>query len=346
MKIGIITVHDSANFGSYLQAYAMKKTLENFGHDVFFIKVRSKKEAKKVFMGTIRHPKAFLKNYFFNLRKYKNFLNDRKFFDELEIDDIEKNKLDLILIGSDELWNVKTKAFTNERFYGIGIPGNKKVAFAISCGKAKTEDFNNYPKLVEGMKELNDIFVRDESTKHNMKQLLNKDCQIVCDPTFLIDVKEFDKDYNVPIKQKYLLVYSYNFTEKEQEYIKKFAREKNLLIVSACFKHKFCDRCINCSPLQFCKIIQKAEYVVTTTFHGTIFSILNKKDFISIPASQKVDDVLHKFDMSEYKFDESKENYEDFKRKLLVQKNFNKPQEELLKWREKTLKVLNDAIES
>ena len=46
---------------------------------------------------------------------------------------------------------------------------------------------------------------------------------------------------------------------KEQiEYIKRFAREQNLLIVSVCFKHRFCDKSINCSPLQFCKIIQKS----------------------------------------------------------------------------------------
>ena len=345
MRIGIITVHDSANFGSYLQAYALKKVLENMGHQVYFIKARSEEAVKKVFFGTIRHPKSFFRNYFFNIKKYKEFLKDRELFQELEIDEIEKNNIDILLIGSDELWNVRTKAFTNEKFYGINIPIKRKIAFAISCGKAEPEDYKNYPNLIQGMKELDDIFVRDKKTQQNVKQLLNKDCEMVCDPTFLLDVKDFDKDYEVPIKEKYLLVYSYYFTQQEQEYIKKFARENNLIIVSACFKHKFCDKCVICSPLQFCKIIQQAQYVVTTTFHGTIFSILNKKSFISIPASQKVEDVLQKFNMQKYKFDVKQENYEDFKTKLLTEKDFESSQKELLKWREKSLGILKNILE-
>ena len=344
MNIGIITVHDSANFGSYLQAYALKRVLENLGHKVYFIKARSENVVRKVFLGTIRHPKGFLRDYFFNIKKYKEFLKDRKLFQEIEIDEIEKENIDTLLIGSDELWNVRTKAFTNEKFYGIKIPIKRKIAFAISCGKAEPEDYEKYPNLLEGMKDLEDIFVRDKKTQQNMKQLLNKDCEMVCDPTFLLDVNEFDKDYEVPIKEKYLLVYSYYFTDQEQEYIKKFARENNLIIVSACFKHKFCDKCIICSPLQFCKIIQQAQYVVTTTFHGTIFSILNKKSFISIPASQKVDDVLEKFKMEECKFDVNKEKYEDFKAKILTEKDFKNSQKELLNWREKSLEVLRNII--
>ena len=344
MNIGIVTVQDSANFGSYLQAYALKKVLENKGHRVFFIKTRSEREVKKVFYGTIRHPKSFFRNYFFNRKKYKVFFEDRKYFQELEVTDIDKNKLDIILIGSDELWNVRTPTLANEKFYGINIPVKRKIAFAISCGKAEPKDYKKYPELIQGMKELEDIFVRDKKTQENIKKILNKDCEMVCDPTFLLDVREFDKEYEVPIKEKYLLVYSYYFTDQEQEYIKRFAKEKNLIIVSACFKHKFCDKCIICSPLQFCKIIKQAQYIVTTTFHGTIFSILNKKSFISIPASQKVDDVLQKFDMQKYKFDEKKEKYEDFRRKLLSKKDFETSQKELLKWREKSINILDNIL--
>ena len=49
MKVGIVTVYDSNNFGSYLQAYALKKVIEKLGHNVYFIKFRTEKEAKKVF---------------------------------------------------------------------------------------------------------------------------------------------------------------------------------------------------------------------------------------------------------------------------------------------------------
>ena len=344
MKVGIITVYDSANFGSYLQAFALKSAIEKLGHDVKFIKVRSEKEVKEVFFGTIRHPKYFIKNYIFNKKKYKLFLEDREVFKEIPQSDVKINTFDVVIIGSDELWNVKMPVFTKKCFYGINIPTKRKIAFAISSGKALPEDYLQYQDLIDGMKQLEDIYVRDEQTKNNIKELLNKDCKMVCDPTFLIDVNDFEKDYNVPINKKYLLVYSYDFTNKQQEYIRKFADEKNLLVVSACFNHKFCDICINCSPLQFCKMIQKSEYVVTTTFHGTIFSILNKKQFISIPASQKVKDVLGKLKMEDCEFNDNESNYEDFKKKLLSPKQFTQSEEQLLKWRSASMDILKNIL--
>lgn len=344
MKVGIVTVYDSNNFGSYLQAYALKKVIENLGHNVQFIKFRSEKEAKKVFFPSKKKIFYFLKTYFFNKNKYNLFLRDRKIFSEFPINDISKDSFDIIIIGSDECWNVKIGTFRKKCFYGLGLPIDRKVAYSISCGKALSEDFKKFPDLVKGMKELEEIYVRDEQTRKNIKDLINKDCEMVCDPTLLIDVKEFDKDYEVNIKKDYLLIYSYKFSERQIEYIKKFAKEQNLLIVSVCFKHKFCNKNINCSPLQFCKIIQKSKYVVTTTFHGTIFSILNKKQFISIPSGQKVRDILNKLNLTDCEFKEEKEDYEDFKKKLLNGINFNNSEKNILQWREKSINILKNIL--
>lgn len=344
MKVGIITVYDSNNFGSYLQAFALKKIIENMGHSVQFIKFRTNKEAKKVFFPSKRKILNFIRNYCFNTKKYHLFLKDRKIFKEFPLENIEKNSFDIIIIGSDECWNVKTGTFRKKCFYGIGMPIDKRVAFSISCGKAVTADFTNLPELVEGMKKLEDIYVRDEQTRKNVKELIGKDCEMVCDPTLLIDVKEFDQEYDVDIKQDYLLVYSYQFSERQIEYIKRFAKEENLLIVSVCFKHKFCDRNINCSPLQFCKIIQKSKYVVTTTFHGTIFSILNKKQFISIPSGQKVQDILSKLDLKQCEFREEEENYTEFKNKLLSKIEFGKSEKNILKLRSKSKSILENIL--
>lgn len=345
MKIGIITVQDSANYGSYLQAYAMQRVLINMGHDVTFIKTRNEKEVKKVFFGTLKNPKTFLKNYRFNNKKYKEFLKDREIFKEILLEDVKKDTFDIVIIGSDELWNVKTRFFTNNFFYGAGIQTKKKIAFAISMGTANANDFKNYPELVKEMKKLNNIYVRDLNTKESVKNLIGKDCEMVCDPTFLIDVQEFEKDYKNTIEKKYMLVYSYNFTQKQQEYIKRFAKENKLLIVSACFNHSFCDICANCSPLQFCQIIKDSSYVVTTTFHGTIFSILNKKQFISMPSGPKVEDVLDKFKLQQQKIS-SDDDYEIFKKKLLKKIDFRNSETELLAWRERTINYLSNTIEN
>ena len=344
MKVGIITVHDSNNFGSYLQAYALKKVIEKMGHTVQFIKIRTEEDAKKIFFPGRRNILHFMRTYNFNKKKYMLFLEDRKEFSEFPIENLNRDSFDIIIIGSDECWNVKTGTFRKKCFYGIDIPVERKIAFAISCGKAVTEDFKNFPELVEGIKNLDNIFVRDERTRQNIEELIGKKCEMVCDPTFLLDVKEFDKKYDVNIDKDYLLVYSYVFSDKQKEYIKRFAKEQNLLIVSACFKHKFCDKCINCSPLEFCKIIQNSKYVVTTTFHGTIFSVLNKKQFISIPSGQKVQDVLNKLGLRQCEFKEDEEEYNDFRNKLLTDINFDNSQKKILEWREKSVGILKNIL--
>ena len=345
MKVGIVTVYDSNNFGSYLQAYALKKVIEDLGNNVYFIKFRTEKDARKVFFPSRRNILYFLKTYFFNNRKYNLFLKDRKIFSEIPINNIDENSFDIIIIGSDECWNTKTGTFRNKCFYGIGLPTERKIAYSISCGKALPEDFKELPDLVEGIKKLENIYVRDEQTRKNVKELTGKECEMVCDPTLLINVKEFDKEYNLNIKKDYLLVYSYKFSEKQIEYIKRFAKEQNLLIVSVCFKHKFCDKNINCSTLQFCKIIQNSKYVVTTTFHGTIFSILNKKQFISIPSGQKVKDILSKLELEHCEFKEEKESYEEFKEKLLNKVDFDNSEKNILHWREKSINLLKNILD-
>ena len=135
MKVGIVTVYDSNNFGSYLQAYALKKVIEKLGHNVYFIKFRTEKEAKKVFFPGKRKLLHYIKTYYFNNKKYNLFLKDRKIFDEISIKDVDKNSFDIIIIGSDECWNVKTETFRNKCFYGIDLPIKRKIAFSISCGK-------------------------------------------------------------------------------------------------------------------------------------------------------------------------------------------------------------------
>lgn len=323
MKIGIVTVYDSANFGSYLQAYALNTALKELGHDVSFIKIRNDKVVKRIFMGRTENPIRFLTNYIYNSKKYSIFKEDLQYFNIVEVNNTTKDTFDCVIFGSDEIWNVNTPAFTNEYFYGKGILANKKITYAISCGNAKIEDLKAYPNLIDRIKQLDEILVRDENTKNNILNLIGKNCKTVCDPTFLIDVKKYEKQYDNPIKEKYLLVYTYYLDKSQIENIKKFAKERELKVVSVCMKHDWCDYNINCSPLQFCKVIKDAKYVVTTTFHGTIFSILNKKRFISILKTKKVEDLLNRLELST-KIIKTNDDYNSLAKKLNSEVDYDK----------------------
>lgn len=318
MKIGIVTVHDSSNFGSFLQAYAMKVALTNMGHKVYFIKTRDKKYLKHIFYKypvskrSLKHPIEVLKEYFDGKTKEKKFLEDLELVNQLEKwDDVQ---LDQILLGSDEIWNVTMPVFRREVFYGIGM--EKVSAFAVSAGKATIEQMQEYSYIPEAIKALHKIYVRDENTKDIVEQIKGDTPPIVCDPTFLVPVEYFKKEYVDPYldNNEYILLYSYPIyvSENVKNCILRYAKENHLKIVSACFKYDWCDYYVNCSPLDFCAILKKAQYVVTTTFHGTIFSVLNKKNFACIPFSIKVNDVIQRLGIASVIFDKNG-TYSQFK---------------------------------
>lgn len=335
MKIGIITVHDSANFGSILQAYALQNFLINAGHEVWFVKTRTREEVKKIYLGGKRNFIKYIKNYKYNIQKYNCMLPIIDQFPEIDLSEVSTENIDLLIIGSDELWNINTPFFRNEYFYGININTKYKMTYAISCGNAKSEELRKYPVLVKGIKEIDTILVRDDLTQYNIEQLLGVKPEKVCDPTLLVDKKLFLKDYVVPINEKYILIYAYSVHETIEGYIKRYAKENNLKLVAVCMPKAWCDYNIMCDPFQFSSLIKKAECVVTATFHGSIFSILNESKFIVCSELPKVKNILKQLGAEEQLFKgegygtfvdclERNLNYKEINKKMEEQKEISK----------------------
>lgn len=347
MKIGVVTVHDSSNYGSFLQAYAMQKTLERMGHEVFFIRTREKEYIEKVFVHkiplkeVIKHPLRSYNKRKDELLKYDAFKKEWSVFKTIE--SAQDEKLDRIILGSDEIWNVTNKTFRRPVFYGIGM--ENVITYGISISRAKRADFDSFPELVDAIKKVAPVLVRDENTKNVVDDITGLDNPMVADPTFLCDVKEFDQeDSNYRrIDKKYILVYSYIFNDNLKNNIIRFARENDLIIVSACIRHDWTDMFVNGSPLTFCKLLRDAEYVVTTTFHGTVFSMLNHKHFVSEPFTPKVVDVLEKAGLSDALVEVGTE-YDTFKDKLVQDLDYKAADENIKMWRDKSLGLLKEKL--
>lgn len=322
MKIGIVTVYDSANFGSYLQSYALHLVLSEMGHEVYFISNPTPDKPYKrnfykypVNRNSLRHPISVWREYLAGREKCRIFSSELKRFNVLDFS--QADQMDKIILGSDEIWNVTMPYFTNPFFYGEGM--RNVYTYAVSMGKATADDYAAYPGLRENMSRIAHLLVRDQHTADVVKEMTGHDSTVVCDPTFLVDVEKFHKELNDDYlkNNRYLLIYSYPgyITDEFKNNVISFARENNLKIVSACFYLDWCDYVINCSQLEFCEVLKLADYVVTTTFHGSIFSILNHKRFLSMPSGIKVTDIVTKLGLSHALIDSSCDS-ETFKRKL------------------------------
>lgn len=324
MKIGILTVYDSANYGAFLQAYASKCTLESMGHKVYFIKIRTEEQRKMVYTKKIHNIKEvypYFSNYKFNIDKFEKMKVD---IDKLEVIDINDKEaidtLDFVMIGSDEIWNVNVSLFNKLYFFGNGF--KRAFAFAASAGMADLELFQQKKEICDNMKNLYFIAARDENTRDIATKITGKNAELVCDPTLLLERDDYKKCER-KIKEKYLLVYSYFVPSKIKMYLKKYAKKRNLKIVSVCTKHNFCDYNLNISPLEFSSFVNDAECVYTSTFHGTIFTLINHKKCIVMSEQKKVLDILNRFDMKDcHVFGNC--TYADFERSLDANKDYDR----------------------
>lgn len=294
MKIGIITVHDLNNFGAFLQAYGLKYTLEQMGHKVFHIRSYTKKYARGMFYRIRPYGREYLHLPTFivhNLRGWKKhqvFLRDLRVFQV--VDQYDSSDLDLIILGSDEIWNTTNPLFQQHIFFGEGM--DPVMAYAPSIGNATVQDLKCIPSNL--FHRIDPILVRDELTQSFVRSL-GIDAPRVCDPTILTDPEIFARPYHHHLMKKpYLLVYAYGheISQQMRRHILAFARSQKLKVYSVGFHLDWCDGILNSSPLDFCAVLQGAEYVFTATFHGSIFSVLNHTRFVSLPYSPKTTDLL------------------------------------------------------
>ena len=225
-----------------------------------------------------------------------NFLNEKKKAYEKDLKEIKiansEKIFDFFLIGSDEIWNLgNTGIFPYLEFFGIGRQDFIKIAYAPSISGYSKSKFLKDKRRVKAIKELDNVFPRDIMTKLLVDEIRDESSSIVVDPTLLIDDwGEYIKD--IKIEKNYILYYGYYPTDKIISNLRNFANENNLIIVTPNFNYSWSDLSISSSPLEFLSLVRDAKFIITDTFHGTVFSSIFKKKFISIKRSPKVYDFL------------------------------------------------------
>ena len=331
MKIAIVTVYDSVvNFGSFLQAYAMSKVLESRGHEVFFVRrmpndeilkrfnrlakiqnsVSSKKGIKAKFLSQ-RSKYVIQREMDANKNRYKCSLSDWKSIKIIDPAEIEDCGIQLVICGSDEIWNIHNKDIDLD-FYSCGwVKHIPKLAYAISSGNSKTSEYLNDPEFFNTVGDFCKILPRDQMTQSMISDITNVKESIVCDPTLLLGQDGFTLTNKGKEFGKYILVYSYFLTRKEKKFIKKYARNNGLKIISPCIYSSIADEVVYTSALDFPSLVFNAECVYTTTFHGTIFSLMFAKRFCALSRLPKVANLLEQLETYDHELNLDF-SYDDF----------------------------------
>ncbi|RUR84600.1 polysaccharide pyruvyl transferase family protein [Chlorogloeopsis fritschii PCC 9212] len=320
MKIGILTYHHTLNYGATLQAYALYKTLGQQGHDVEMIDYRPRVAIKfysKQFYPIWRSKYRFSFNPYFignlikfwKMRKFlssKMTLSSNRFSSRKELKTFN-HQYDAVICGSDELWNINSfRGFDPSFFLDFVTNQNTlKLSYAASFGNTESlmELKNDIYKLIN---DFDVISVRDSNSLRLVSEC-DRQALKVLDPTFL--AKYNDIIVTPSIKQKYLLIYGTELSVKQENFVKSVATVKNLIPISIGYYNKVAHyNFIGVSPEEWLGYFAQAEYVVTSFYHGTIFSLIFRKPFTVFAKTykaHKVQDLLSNLGLEKRIFTDS-----------------------------------------
>ncbi len=297
-RIGIITYHNTTNFGAALQCYGLYKKISDLGGDVEVIDYHSKEIERREVPYLMDRPQGFLERV--KTRIYRRFLNKKykaislfmkgniKYCEPVYRENIKKinDRYDVFVSGSDILWDKKINGGDYTYFFDWVKKEKEKYSYATSI--ADNWDKSDEFYIKQFLQEYRNISTREQSGADWVERVTEKtkSAIVVCDPTMLITKDEWLKIarksnlWRKLEKKKYVLTYFSN--DDVVKLAQKYAQENNLSVYEVNFTLRplMGRKCLRLYSISdFLAAIYHADYVVTASYHGMLFSLYFEKQF-------------------------------------------------------------------
>jgi hypothetical protein len=335
LKVGIITIQKSSNYGACLQCYALYKYIESLGYDCEIIDLHrpgvkhqeyrsskrfspSRYSIKKSIIERLKkwcgkdieqkYPRSAIR-----MDKIHDFNNRLKYSRPYEgPDDLYANppEYDIYISGSDQLWNPTMNYCLEPYFLTFAPKGSKKISFATSIGVSNLLE-REKQSYREWLSDYTAISVREKTAQTLLASFVDNHVEQVLDPSFLLSKDEW-LDISIPpkISKPYILLFTLEYSENLLEYAKELKEESDLELVYLCWRQptdSFGNYIVEreAGIEEFLGYIRGASLVITNSFHGTAFSlILETNNFIvyvgKSKRSSRIVDMLAKFSLSDH----------------------------------------------
>ena len=329
MKTATVTWITYNNYGTLLQAYALQKAIEQLGHENVILsdkeilqafraahprKPRAKKPAaepestgtriKRLLADPGRLHRIILarKDGAHYGMPYEASQHAFDLFRQQELkirEDVTGDSLaalneeyDAFLCGSDQIWSLFEEIF--QPYYFLDFVQKRKIAYAPSLGTDQIA-----PEKAEALKTLLKDFsalsVRESVSARQLTELTGRQAAWVADPTLLHD-REFWTRFASEVperKKKYLLCYFLEHKAWYFDYARKLAKKLGLklLLIPNKWDHlqHSCVVDAPVGPKEFVALFRDADYVLTDSYHGSIFSLIFEKEFQYLQRFEKGD---------------------------------------------------------
>lgn len=299
MKIGIMTFHSASNHGAALQAYALQTYLQKMGHEPFFINYHMGRSFPiRLFQYIGRTPSSTMEklNNQLRTRSFLRFqrtylkVGETDYFDHIQL---QKNppSCDVYICGSDQVWNpnlIKLEKDENAFWLNFGNNTVRRVAYAASFGVYKIEE-DLIKKYANYVKRFDFVSVREKEAVEIIRNLGKEKAIQAPDPTLLIDQKDYQRVYmgSMPTQADYLFSYHLRTSKSpfmpieqiNETVLNKLKFDKTYKAYSVSLLYNILhQRYI--SPSKWLAFLRQSRFVVTNSFHGTIFSLIYHRPFI------------------------------------------------------------------
>lgn len=339
MKIGIITLHRAHNYGAVLQCYGLQKVLMDMGHivkivdfapsDVFgyydyhiFSKPLS---IRSIISKTLR--------YFRNRKRTEcfetylnNHLNLTKHIGSIRALKEEPFDFDAMICGSDQVWNLNIVGSVVGAYYLDFLDNNiRKIAFSASYEQIEPS-FNYIEQIRQSLQSFDAISLREDNGIELTRELWGKEVIKTLDPCMLLTKNDYRKISNpIPIPNKYLLAYMLGNNKSMERLVCYASTRLNIPVINLGKKiyslPKGSKYMPSIDPGGFIYLMENAQCVCTNSFHGSCFSILYEKPFVTFSrkgGNSRLSNLLKTFQMENRMVWESGEREEKILESLKV----------------------------
>ena len=359
-RIGIITYTKSPNYGAALQLFATYhafRKINVFPEVVNYTNEFEGNQQSIPYLIRNGHIKDALRiavaGYIFQSKKlgkdnFEEFYQEMKYSMPIKnIDDIERLSYDIYCIGSDQVWNPKITNGYDDVFFLNTDSKINKISYASSFGNLSNVTDSVF--VAEALKSFNRISVREKNAEEFLRSVGINNVKTVVDPTLLFDEQEWacfcKKEYLD--YDNYLLIYAIGGEfNRLLNVASPLAERYNLktMALTLSTRKKKVDYIVNTAdPLDFVALIRNAKFVVTNSFHGLCFSVINKTPFLSVkyrPNPDRAENLLSRYNLM-HRFYDDGNIIEDG---IIESYDLLKSEEILSKDREESWQWLNEAI--
>ena len=291
-KVGIITFHRAVNYGAMLQAVALQKAINAQGYDAelidyvdklydhYKISYRTSNPAKSIIKFLLSRD-ARKRNKRFREFLMENAAVSKMQFNRESIAHIDEDSYMAFFSGSDQTFNPIIVDYDENYVLGFVKDKSKCNAYAASIGLAELND-REKEWLKCNVKQYHSILVREQTGIDLLAQIGILDTTLVCDPTFLLSADEWRKmQIKTKVPNHYILYFGFKKSGAMENKAKEISQRTGypIFTISEIIKNdeRGYQKFSGAGPAEWLYLIEHADYIVTNSFHGMIFSFIFHK---------------------------------------------------------------------